>query len=177
MRVSNGSGLTQGGNAEGGPELDRLLEAVEWLRAAGPTPEGAAAQPAPRLQALVVELRPHSPLEPERLRRFSDRFPDIVAILVHHHGNSDVECQSLVSVISAFCSRRRLSPRQRLILELHLNGKNDKEIAHTLGCALTTIYEHWRRMGRKSEGTGKGDVVADFHRYLARDFLATGDDK
>src|SRR5215207_9631143 len=157
MSLSNGSGLTQGGKAEDGPELDRLLEAVEWLRAAGPTPAGASAQSVPRLQALVVELGPHSLLEPERLRRFSDRFPDI-AILVHHRGNSDVERPSLVSVISAFCARRRLSPRQRLILALHLSGKNDKEIAHSCGCELTTVYEHWRRMGRKSEGAGKGDV-------------------
>jgi DNA-binding NarL/FixJ family response regulator len=83
--------------------------------------------------------------------------------------------QTLGEVIEAFASTRRLSPRQRLILELHLNGQNDKGIAVTLGCELTTVYEHWRRMGRKSGGAGKSDVVADFHRCLARDLPLTSE--
>jgi DNA-binding CsgD family transcriptional regulator len=174
--LSNGLGIGQSSNSECDGELDRLREAAEWLRGAGPAPEGAALLPAPRFQALVVDLGPSSQLAPDSLRRFSDRFPGI-AILVHQRGSQDVERQGLASVIAAFASSRCLSPRQRLILELHLSGKNDKEIAVALGCESTTVYEHWRRMGRKSEGTGKGDVVADFHRYLARGFSVTSEDK
>ena len=176
MGLSNGAAPPQRGNAEGEPELARLLEAAEWLGTAGLAPPSASAQPVVRLQALVVHLRVRSLLEPESLRGFSDRFPD-VAILVHRRGTNDAEQQNLASVIAAFSSSRRLSPRQRLILELYLNGQNDKEIAISLGCELATVYEHWRRMGRKSEGKGKGDVVADFHRCLACNVQVTSEDE
>lgn len=162
-----------GVNALGGGELDQLLEAAEWLRKASPAPEGAPAASVPRLRAVLVDLGAGSGIAPDSLKRFSDRFPGI-AILVQGAG-SDVARQSLGEVIAAFASTRRLSPRQRLILELHLNGQNDKEIAVTLGCEVTTVYEHWRRMGRKSGGAGKSDVVADFHRYLARDLPLTSE--
>jgi DNA-binding NarL/FixJ family response regulator len=67
-------------------------------------------------------------------------------------------------------SRLRLfSHRQQAILKLYLNGQNDKEIAYRLQCAASTVYEHWRRMAKKTGGAQKGDVVADFHRFLAND--------
>jgi DNA-binding CsgD family transcriptional regulator len=176
MGLSNGRAPPQSGKPEGGPERARLLEAAQWLLTAGIAPERASAQPVPQLQALVVHLGPRSLLEAESLRGFSDRFPGI-AILVHGRGTNDVERHTLPSVIAAFSSSRCLSPRQRLILELHLNGQNDKEIASSLGCQLATVYEHWRRMGRKCEGTGKGDLVADFHRYLACNFQVTSGHK
>ena len=134
MRLSDGGAPPQSGNPEGGPELARLLEAAQWLLTAGIAPERASAQPVPQLQALVVHLGPRSLLEAESLRGFSDRFPGI-AILVHGRGTNDVERHTLPRVIAAFSSSRRLSPRQRLVLEFHLNGQNDKEIASSLGVA------------------------------------------
>jgi len=164
---------TQTDGVEGGQDMDRLLEAAEWLRNAAPMPEEASPQPLRTVRALVVDFGPASRLVRGSLRGFSDRFPGI-AVLVHD-GVAPSDHASLAVVIDAFSCSRRLSPRQRAILELHLNGKNDKEIAASFGCELTTVYEHWRRMGRKSEGSGKGDLVADFHRYLARDFQVTSD--
>jgi DNA-binding CsgD family transcriptional regulator len=169
-------GPVKTGPTESGRDPDRLLEAAEWLRKTCPPPDGASAPCVPRLRAVVVDLGPGSGIAPDSLRSFSDHFPDI-AILVHHDAASDGERHGLAGVIAAFSSHRRLSPRQRLILELHLSGQNDKEIAVALGCEVTTVYEHWRRMARKSGGTGKAEVVADFHRYLARDFPATSDDE
>jgi DNA-binding CsgD family transcriptional regulator len=163
-------------HVEGARELDRLLEAAEWLRKTCPSPAGTPGQCVPRLRAIVVELGPGSGIAPDSLKSFSDQFPEI-AILVHNGLASDGERQNLAGVIAAFSSTRRLSPRQRLILELHLNGQNDKEIAVSLGCELTTVYEHWRRMARKSGGTGKANVVADFHRCLTREPPMTSNDE
>jgi DNA-binding NarL/FixJ family response regulator len=75
----------------------------------------------------------------------------------------------LDSVFRSYSSNRVLSRQQQLILREYLNGKNDKEIALSCRCSEATIYEHWRRMARKAGGSQKGDVIADFHRFLAGD--------
>jgi DNA-binding CsgD family transcriptional regulator len=164
---------TQTDDVEVGQQIDRLFEAAEWLRTRTPMPEEASSHPMRAMRALVVDFGPTARLLRGSLRGFSDRFPGI-AVLVHE-GAAPSAHASLAVVIDTFSCSRRLSPRQRAILELHLDGKNDKEIAASLGCELATVYEHWRRMGRKSEGSGKGDLVADFHRYLTRDFQMTSD--
>jgi DNA-binding NarL/FixJ family response regulator len=79
--------------------------------------------------------------------------------LAHPDGSFD-------SLIAAYATSRRLSKQQALILDLYLNGKTDKEIAELCACSGATVYEHWRRMARKSGGRQKGDLIADFHRYL-----------
>jgi DNA-binding NarL/FixJ family response regulator len=73
---------------------------------------------------------------------------------------------SLQSTIESYATHRALSRQQRVILRLYLNGANDKEIAGSCGCAQATIYEHWRRMGKKAGGSTKADAVTDFHRFL-----------
>lgn len=73
---------------------------------------------------------------------------------------------SFESVVAAYASSRRLSKQQALILDLYLNGKTDKEIAELCACSGATVYEHWRRMAKKSGGRQKSDLIADFHRYL-----------
>ncbi|HTV18514.1 MAG TPA: LuxR C-terminal-related transcriptional regulator [Polyangiaceae bacterium] len=70
------------------------------------------------------------------------------------------------NLVAAYAASRRLSKQQALILDLYLNGKSDKEIAELCACSGATVYEHWRRMARKSGGRQKSDLVADFHRYL-----------
>ena len=68
--------------------------------------------------------------------------------------------------IEAYVESRGLSTKQRAILRLYLAGSNDKQIAEDCGCSVATVYEHWRRMAKKVGGAQKGDVIADFHRFL-----------
>lgn len=72
----------------------------------------------------------------------------------------------LASALDAYAALRNLSGQQRAILRLYLAGNNDKAIAELCGCALATVYEHWRRMARKADASHKADVIADFHRFL-----------
>lgn len=72
----------------------------------------------------------------------------------------------LDSWFSTYSAERLLSKQQRQILRLYLTGMNDKEIAQLCRCSEATVYEHWRRMARKAGGSQKGDVIADFHRFL-----------
>jgi DNA-binding NarL/FixJ family response regulator len=74
--------------------------------------------------------------------------------------------RSFDHLVAAYATSRRLSKQQALILDLYLHGKSDKEIAELCACSGATVYEHWRRMARKSGGRQKGDLIADFHRYL-----------
>lgn len=69
-------------------------------------------------------------------------------------------------LVAAYAASRKLSKQQMLILDLYLSGKTDKEIAEQCACSGATVYEHWRRMARKSGGRQKSDLIADFHRYL-----------
>jgi len=71
-------------------------------------------------------------------------------------------------VLDSYASVRALSKQQRLILHFYLSGENDKQIAHTLLCSEATVYEHWRRMGKKAGGAAKATVISDFHRFLGR---------
>lgn len=70
------------------------------------------------------------------------------------------------NMVASYAASRRLSKQQALILDLYLSGKSDKEIAELCACSGATVYEHWRRMARKSGGRQKSDLIADFHRYL-----------
>lgn len=68
--------------------------------------------------------------------------------------------------LESYASVRALSNQQRLILRFYLSGENDKQIARTLLCSEATVYEHWRRMGKKAGGSTKFAVITDFHRFL-----------
>lgn len=74
----------------------------------------------------------------------------------------------LESALESYTAVRGLSGQQRLILGLYLSGENDKQIAQTVSCSEATVYEHWRRMGRKAGGAAKADVITDFHRFLVK---------
>jgi DNA-binding NarL/FixJ family response regulator len=70
------------------------------------------------------------------------------------------------NLVASYAASRRLSKQQARILDHYLSGKSDKEIAGLCACSGATVYEHWRRMARKSGGRQKSDLIADFHRYL-----------
>jgi DNA-binding NarL/FixJ family response regulator len=75
--------------------------------------------------------------------------------------------ERLKSLVDAYAADRMLSKQQRMILRFYLDGRNDKAIAEHCSCSEATVYEHWRRMAKKVGGAHKGDVIADFHRFLA----------
>jgi len=86
-------------------------------------------------------------------------------------GNSPVNAGTSLSgglglALESYAAARALSKQQRLILGSYLSGQNDKEIASALSCSEATVYEHWRRMGKKVGGTTKSAVISDFHRFL-----------
>jgi DNA-binding CsgD family transcriptional regulator len=72
----------------------------------------------------------------------------------------------LEAVLLSYADHRGISGQQLVVLRLYLEGKNDKEIADMCNCSGGTVYEHWRRMAKKSGGSLKSDVIADFHRFL-----------
>jgi DNA-binding NarL/FixJ family response regulator len=75
--------------------------------------------------------------------------------------------QHLESVLVSYAALRGISGQQFVVLKFYLQGKNDKEIADACQCSSATVYEHWRRMAKKSGGSlKKSDVIADFHRFL-----------
>lgn len=82
-------------------------------------------------------------------------------------GSEHAPGERLKSLVDAYATDRMLSKQQRMILRFYLDGRNDKAIAEQAGCSEATVYEHWRRMARKVGGAHKGDVIADFHRFLA----------
>jgi DNA-binding CsgD family transcriptional regulator len=174
MQQKNGTGTGETSNAWRSASRDddrtehrwkRLFEAVELLESSAAA-TSADSERGPRLQAVVIEMGPPSPRALRKLQAFRAHFPH-VAIMTPRPDGADAEDKNLDGIVAAFASSRGLSPRQRKILELHLSGKHDKEIASDLGCEQTTIYEHWRRMARKAHGSRKSDLVADFHHYLA----------
>jgi DNA-binding NarL/FixJ family response regulator len=82
-------------------------------------------------------------------------------------GSAHAPGERLKSLVDTYAADRLLSKQQRMILRFYLDGRNDKLIAEQCGCSEATVYEHWRRMARKVGGAHKGDVIGDFHRFLA----------
>jgi DNA-binding NarL/FixJ family response regulator len=80
--------------------------------------------------------------------------------------------QDWITALSSYSEARKLSIRQTAILRMHFEGRNDKEIACSLGCGETTVYEHWRRIAKKAMVKYKREVLADFHLYAVRSSAA-----
>jgi DNA-binding NarL/FixJ family response regulator len=134
------------GEALSGDRAARLLAAgVSFL----PKPVSAGA-----LATLLLELCAARPRDSEPNQEF--------AKLGHESTGG------LVVALDSYAALRVLSNQQRLILGLYLSGENDKQIARTISCSESTVYEHWRRIGRKAGGSAKADAISDFHRFLGR---------
>lgn len=183
MHRKNGTTVAESSGASGQGDFrsddrveyrwQRLLETVKLLDSSVGAAESE--HQAPRLQAVVIDIGPPSPQALRKLRAFRAHFPHI-DIVTPNSGSAAAGRGNLDLVISGFAASRGLSPRQRRILELHLSGKHDKEIASELGCEQSTIYEHWRRMAQKAGGSRKSDLIADFHRHLASSSEPTAKD-
>jgi len=78
------------------------------------------------------------------------------------------------NLLSTYSKFHSLSPKQNTVLRMYMEGKDDKEIAYLLGCGVTTVYEHWRRITRKVMVKYKREVLADFHSYSSNAVLTSG---
>ncbi|MFO0725844.1 MAG: response regulator transcription factor [Myxococcota bacterium] len=67
--------------------------------------------------------------------------------------------------LDAFITHFRLSPRERAILELAVDGANDKEIAHRCSCARGTIATYWQRIFKKTGQHSQRDVISSILRF------------
>lgn len=70
-----------------------------------------------------------------------------------------------VDHLERFVEAHRLSPRERSILGLAIDGANDKEICGRLGCARGTIATYWQRIFKKSGQHSQRDVIAAILRF------------
>ena len=61
--------------------------------------------------------------------------------------------------IDAYCAEHGLSVREREVLSLLSEGLSYKQIAHRLGISLDTVKSHASRVYRKTEATGRTDLL------------------
>lgn len=97
-------------------------------------------------------------------------FPELAA-WIDARRPAENEAQSagvLDMVATRYAKARGLSAQQSLILRLHLTGQAAKEIATRIGCTPATVYEHWRRIARKTGSRYRSGIIDDFHRFLDR---------
>ncbi len=118
------------------------------------------------LTALALRLLLAAPRRVNRAIAHGSRSPDAGALGAITAAPRPTQLESM---FSSYAVGRVLSKQQRRILRLYLDGKNDKDIAHSCGCSAATVYEHWRRMARKAGGSHKADVISDFYRFLDAD--------
>jgi DNA-binding NarL/FixJ family response regulator len=123
---------------------------------------------AARLLGLGIPSLP--PCDPDALAGLAFRLSSYMRASVQPESGTarrgSAEASDFAVSIEAYMKVRSLSTKQRTILRLYLAGSNDKAIAEDCGCSVATVYEHWRRMAKKVGGAQKGDVIADFHRFL-----------
>jgi DNA-binding CsgD family transcriptional regulator len=55
----------------------------------------------------------------------------------------------------AFIEKYEITPREREVIEVMLQGKNDKEIAVKLNIAVNTVQVHLKRIYRKTGAAGR----------------------
>jgi two-component system response regulator NreC len=66
---------------------------------------------------------------------------------------------------------RPLSPREREVLQLIAEGKSSKEVASSLGIAVTTVDTHRRQLAEKLHLR----TIAELTKYAIREGLTSGD--
>lgn len=67
--------------------------------------------------------------------------------------------------LERFVTHHRLSPRERSILRMAVEGANDKEIAGQLSCARGTVATYWQRIFKKTGQHSQRDVIASILRF------------
>jgi len=69
--------------------------------------------------------------------------------------------------VNAFCRDHGASDRERQVLQLAVHGLQNKEIAHRLACAPSTVISYWRRLFQKTGCKTRGELLALLIRYQA----------
>lgn len=128
-----------------GDASDRALASVESLF------------PPPQVILLCQDLR-HLP--PEYLLRVFAAVPQeyddtLLLVLVRAAAGAGPP-----STIGRFCSRYRLSQREREVVELFCAGRANKETADHLGLSGRTVDEYWKRIFAKTQRRSRREIVA-----------------
>lgn len=172
--------LLGAGHRSGRSYLRALAQAtvdVEWVQTLAELEARALdEQTPPPTLVMILSHEQDDHVAPRELAELASR---LAAGARARAGETRSRRASLDDALREYCARRGFSPRQERVLHLYLDGQNDKTIADLFSCSETTVYEHWRRMARKAAGFNKGDVVTDFHRFLAgtgHDGSLAGDD-
>jgi DNA-binding NarL/FixJ family response regulator len=146
--------------------LRRALPGASWV-ALSPALDGEQAAHALGLGIPALPLPRNLDVLVELAQRLSALGTSRASTLPPHVSAAASSVGDLASALEAYALARGLSEKQRTILSLYLRGRDDKAIAAVCRCSVATVYEHWRRMAKKAGAAQKGDVVADFHRFLA----------
>ena len=144
--------------------LEKATIPVEWVTTASALRSRLNRADLPRPALVMVLPSRETLMRPSELASVALR---LTTDVVGDVGPQKTASLPLEDALNDYCALRSLSGRQRQVLEQYLTGNNDKEIAGSLNCSATTVYEHWRRMAKKANGVCKSDVVNDFHRFLA----------
>lgn len=89
---------------------------------------------------------------------FTKRDVDLVNLL--HEEVGDMIGAELAA--AAEPGLKRLTPRQREVLDLLLDGDSEKQIAATLGISRTTVHEYVTALYRHFEVSSRGELLAQF---------------
>lgn len=77
-------------------------------------------------------------------------------------GDTDVRRQHIDELIPAYCAVHGLTARERGILTLMLEGKDNQNIASELHLALGTVKAHTHHILKKSGCTNRADLMREF---------------
>ncbi|HTE56768.1 MAG TPA: helix-turn-helix transcriptional regulator [Kofleriaceae bacterium] len=62
----------------------------------------------------------------------------------------------------------RLSPREQSVLLAAVRGSDDKEIADSLGCSLSTVRTMWQRVYQKTGLVSRRKLIANIWEEAVR---------
>ena len=112
----------------------------------------AIRRPIARLESFEGRTRPSS--------AFSDAPPGIVNGPSFYPGSEN----AANIAIETFAFQYGLSPKETMLLELAVAGKNNDEAAEVLGCSRPTVGTYWHRIFNKRGLRSQRDVIASILR-------------
>lgn len=70
--------------------------------------------------------------------------------------------------LTSYSETFKLSPREGEVLRLAVEGLQNKEISHAVGCADSTIISYWKRIFSKTYTKTRNQVLSSIIRFQAQ---------